>query len=342
MKVQLIAALIAFSLLFGTKAYSAEQSRDHLLLLFEAKSAHLIQTLKSPERIEDSGLKRVGRCLNAPLPLDPTGQVNSVDFNVLSGRIRVQAWRRSCGDGTTVALLTITPLSGSPFVCPPNYAILQGNRQFSWEEGTLYTDPQDLITPSFCGTLLLTTTFAIQPLGLLCCETPYDYDSSFVLSWDSGTAGGGRTDVVVPGVGGGGNPGPGTDDDLGPENGGLFYNPSQDGHGLDVLIYESGDAIVFWYTYDPDGNPIFIIAQGAVNGLRVEAMASIFTGMEFGSFNPNDNRQNNWGTITLTFEGCDALTLDYSSSLRYRGSLFGSGTISMVRLAAVPGNACGP
>ena len=41
---------------------------------------------------------------------------------------------------------------------------------------------------------------------------------------------------------------------------GTFYHPAQNGHGLNIEELESGDLLVFWYTYRPDGTAMFLLA----------------------------------------------------------------------------------
>ncbi len=121
---------------------------------------------------------------------------------------------------------------------------------------------------------------------------------------------------------------------------GSWYNPDQAGHGFSVEVLSPSRTIFYWYSYRPDGTPMFIVADGGNSGNRVTADVYYNTGMRFGSFNPADRMQSRWGTITLTFHSCNSATLQYNSGMMHHGESYGSGTISLVRLASIDGTKC--
>ena len=97
--------------------------------------------------------------------------------------------------------------------------------------------------------------------------------------------------------------------------------------------------LVIWYTYDGDGNQFWTISgDSQVNGSTVTAnmlYPSQFTG--FGSnFDPNEVVLDDWGTMTLEYDGCDALVLSYDSSL----AGFGQGSYNYQRLTSISGANC--
>jgi len=128
-----------------------------------------------------------------------------------------------------------------------------------------------------------------------------------------------------------------------PEYSGSWYNPSQTGHGFSIEIISPERAIVYWYAYDPAGNPIFLFADGTNSGDRIEADVYFLQGMVWGDFDPDTNQMHEWGTLTITFEDCSHATVDYDSTLLYENSEpFGSGQIPLQRLASIDGFQCSP
>jgi hypothetical protein len=122
---------------------------------------------------------------------------------------------------------------------------------------------------------------------------------------------------------------------------GLWYNPDQDGHGFSIMVHSATNATVFWYTFSPMGTPIWILGDGDIIVDRIEALAYYFEGMEFGTWDPSDKRRLTWGNFTIEFHSCNSATLTYNSTLAYEsGEEFGSGTISLVKLASIDGLVC--
>jgi hypothetical protein len=96
-----------------------------------------------------------------------------------------------------------------------------------------------------------------------------------------------------------------------PSLSGSWFNPEQAGHGISVEILDEERTIIFWYTYDLDGKPFWLVAQGVNNKvlmtgmlipyIRVEATAYYHEGMIYGEFDPATKNQQEWGTIVLDF-----------------------------------------
>jgi len=129
--------------------------------------------------------------------------------------------------------------------------------------------------------------------------------------------------------------------DVRPEYSGSWYNPSQSGHGFSIEVVSTTQTILYWYTYDPAGNPIFLFADGTNEGDRVDAQVWFLQGMVWGEFDPDTNEMFEWGTLTITFEDCSHASIQYDSTLAYEnGEPFGSGQIPLVRLASISGFEC--
>jgi hypothetical protein len=124
--------------------------------------------------------------------------------------------------------------------------------------------------------------------------------------------------------------------DINPTHTGSWYNPNQDGHGLAVEVLDSETTVIYWYVYDTEGNPIFLLTVATNDGKTASGTTYFYSGMKFGEFNPDDNNEQVWGQASLTTDACDSAMFEYSSI----DPAFGSGTIHMVKLASVEGVKC--
>ncbi|MEM9303388.1 MAG: hypothetical protein AAGE01_14830, partial [Pseudomonadota bacterium] len=89
----------------------------------------------------------------------------------------------------------------------------------------------------------------------------------------------------------------------------------------------------------PDGNPFWTISGDVViDGSSITAsMLYPAQATKFGAeFDPAELVLGDWGTLTLEYIGCDAITLGYESVLEG----FGSGGYEYVRLTALDGTDC--
>ncbi len=122
---------------------------------------------------------------------------------------------------------------------------------------------------------------------------------------------------------------------------GAYYNPAQSGHGFSVEALDDGRAIAFWYVYDRDGNPVHLYIEGPLTsidetrGLRLSGRAYLASGMRFGAFNPSELALRQWGDVTLDLS-CEGATLRYDGN-GPAGANYGSGTMTLTRLAAIEG-----
>ena len=101
-----------------------------------------------------------------------------------------------------------------------------------------------------------------------------------------------------------------------------------------------GVVVIYWYVYNPDGTPTFLIAVGTASGNIVQANVFYNSGMKFGEFNPADRTEESWGTMTFTVHSCNSATLQYNSQFKYNGVAFGSGSIALSRLLTIEGLQC--
>jgi len=106
---------------------------------------------------------------------------------------------------------------------------------------------------------------------------------------------------------------------IGPAYSGSWYNPEQSGHGfsLEYSVLNDGTAVVvaYWYVYDDEGNPIWLIGMGEPeedNTVTLEFDAPY--GMKFGEFDPEQTVLGDGGTGVFTFENSKAGVFDYEPS----------------------------
>ena len=130
--------------------------------------------------------------------------------------------------------------------------------------------------------------------------------------------------------------------EINPNLSGSWYNPAQSGHGLSIEVISKDVTIFYWYVYNPDGKPTFLIAVGENQaGGRIEAIAYHNTGMVWGEFNPLTRTETVWGTITLDFSDCNNGSLTWlSDDLSVQPIPFGEGTTPIKRLASINDTEC--
>jgi len=94
-------------------------------------------------------------------------------------------------------------------------------------------------------------------------------------------------------------------------SGSWWGGSSRSGEGflIDVgyTIFDQTVLVVSFYTYDTDGNQVWLIGPGVVNGDTATVDFEIPVGAKWGAeFNPADVNRVPWGTGTFTFTSCEA------------------------------------
>ncbi|MCE7951240.1 MAG: hypothetical protein DYH18_09065 [Xanthomonadales bacterium PRO7] len=118
---------------------------------------------------------------------------------------------------------------------------------------------------------------------------------------------------------------------------GSWYNPARSGEGFDLQWLANGAAVVTWYTYDANGNQVWLLGVGSQqNGTIVFDQMAISKGPKFGAaYNKADLQQDDWGSLTLTLD-CNGGTAHYAS----KQTAFGSGDLTLTRLTHLQQPAC--
>lgn len=117
-----------------------------------------------------------------------------------------------------------------------------------------------------------------------------------------------------------------------------WYNPDESGHGIMIHILDGQSAWMCWFAFDSSGDRAWICALGTIDGDTIE-FADAFT-VSGGAFPPNFDpgqiAENPWGSITVTFTGCNTGTMTWTTS----AAGFSSGTMPIERLTPLWGASC--
>ena len=119
---------------------------------------------------------------------------------------------------------------------------------------------------------------------------------------------------------------------------GLWFNPEQDGHGLNVLVLDDNRMIIFWYTYDNEGNQVWLLGSGGFeDGLATLSVISTSNALFPPNFSAEDVETTEWGSFEIEFEGCNQAEFRWMPN---EGNNFSAGSLSMSRLAFNAGLSC--
>jgi len=119
---------------------------------------------------------------------------------------------------------------------------------------------------------------------------------------------------------------------------GSFYDPARNGEGLIVEWLTNGDVLVVFFTFDMQGNQLWLFGQAAANGKSVTMSAVYPTGFTpWGrNYDPDEVSLDAWGTFTLNWTGCNTLSFQYTSDV----AGFGSAMRNYTRLSKLAGTNC--
>ena len=116
-----------------------------------------------------------------------------------------------------------------------------------------------------------------------------------------------------------------TGPDIGPAHSGSWYHQPQSGHGfsLEFGITGAGEplAVAYWYAYDDQGQPLFLVGQGTPEGNRVEVAFIAPQGMVFGEFDPATVTRHPAGTGVFEFSDRTTGSFSYAPSEHSRDTL---------------------
>lgn len=115
-----------------------------------------------------------------------------------------------------------------------------------------------------------------------------------------------------------------------------WYDPAHDGEGFLIEILPDNKAVMYWFTYDENGDQAWYLAAGELRGNRLLFPEVIQTsGGEFGpGFDPDTVVRTVVGSATFLYESCSAGTMVYHLPGR-------KGRFELQRLSRVMGADCG-
>lgn len=116
-----------------------------------------------------------------------------------------------------------------------------------------------------------------------------------------------------------------------------WFNPERSGEGWMLEILPDDRALAYWFTFDDEGRPRWLIGSGTIEGNRIEFPELIVAiGARFGSaFDPDDVELETVGSARMIFTGCDSGWYEYEAFDHHR-------TIDFQALTSTWGTHCGP
>jgi len=129
---------------------------------------------------------------------------------------------------------------------------------------------------------------------------------------------------------------------IGQEYSGSWYNEDQSGHGFSMEFGESEDgsplAVVYWYTYDVSGKPVFLVGNGIPGEDYADITFEAAVGMKYGVFDPESVDREDGGTARIEFSDPDNATFSYTPS-DFTATTWGHSAIvslPLVKVFAIP------
>ncbi len=118
---------------------------------------------------------------------------------------------------------------------------------------------------------------------------------------------------------------------------GSWYDPAHDGEGWIVEVLDEHSAVIYWFTYDPDGNQSWLVGVVDLDGNTLAGELLIASGAVFGpDFDPADVSLEPWGNVSLRLDDCQSGALEYVSYFPE----YGSGSLQPQRLVNIDGLNC--
>lgn len=118
---------------------------------------------------------------------------------------------------------------------------------------------------------------------------------------------------------------------------GSWYDPAHDGEGYVVEVLFDSRVLVFWFSYDTDGNRRWFFGVGEIRDgkLVIDEMLSTTGGIFGDDFDPGTVEYSSWGTLELDID-CEGGTATWISAK----DGFGSGMFNVRRLSKLADISC--
>lgn len=118
---------------------------------------------------------------------------------------------------------------------------------------------------------------------------------------------------------------------------GNWFDPANSGHGLQVEILNLSQAVVTWFAFEPDGDPLWLFGVGEIQGEAIEVELFRFSGTGFPpDFDPTEINQERWGEVIFHQTGCDTAVVSYQPD----DPEYVPGEIDLQRLTRIDGSRC--
>lgn len=124
---------------------------------------------------------------------------------------------------------------------------------------------------------------------------------------------------------------------------GVWFEPARSGYGFNLEVIEQGDGsralVTYWYTYRPDGSPLWLSGVGRPGGgqVRVDLYLGGGSGAQFPfDFTADAVAQTRWGSATLRFTSNNTVEVSYTPELPG----YTAGSATLVRLTELAGRRC--
>ena len=116
---------------------------------------------------------------------------------------------------------------------------------------------------------------------------------------------------------------------------GAWYAPAQDGQGWMVEVLNPTQALVYWFTYDNEGQQRWLLGVGSIQDEWIEVNDMQWAeGGRFGeAFNPSDVTRHSWGKLSLKLWPCvgaEARYVEGRAHLAKRGDFSGVVPLAML------------
>lgn len=120
---------------------------------------------------------------------------------------------------------------------------------------------------------------------------------------------------------------------------GSWYNPAQSGTGFSIQMLSGTNALVFWYSTDPQGNPFNLYIETQVEDGSLVGRALAPRGLRFGEWDRADLRVPYWGEVRIEFVDCLTAQVHWLPDGE-AGAGFPPGNMPLRRLTRIDGSAC--
>ena len=225
---------------------------------------------------------------------DPAKDGQGFTLQVINESTMLATWFTFDGEGNPAWMQGVGSIVG-------NQVLFEGLNRYTGPRFGLSYDPADRITaPS--GSLKLTFSSCGKGVAEYTGQAPFPTDT-LNLSRLTHVAGF-NCDQPVP-------------DSSFPLHHGLsgaWYAPALDGQGWMVEILNADQALVYWFTYTPEGDQRWMLGLGDIKDRAIHVSnLQTASGAKFGpDYDPDDVTRARWGSLTLALWPCQGAQVTYA------------------------------